>query len=390
MTKISEIHGPPRIPQDEYAGRATMVTEQPYIPYLSLTKGEMELYLATQRARIMAQWYGKDAPQYDQAVTMIDNALNAGVHNGIRWMGAVPDYLQNVARMIKKAERQNQPASKSLFYRPKGIMNGIGQTIIPVDQRRADCMSAAKAKVKSKPQCMYPPYQPGSFCDVSLKSEFSKCEVAFTIEKILNASLEKSSHHMLYKQIPGSFPVPEAVNTKKIFQRTGVEGLALAGNIIPSLMYDWTEVGVLQRNAQSTKVGPIGSIQSSVLLAPDPGASWANLAIWANKQGNRSRLDTLGINGAGIGFVPLVPPVDPVTAGIDIALAVVGALITAITLLKELRSEKAYAMNEAQGFGTAAIQAEQSDWFGKSTTGGISPMLLLGGAAALFLLSDDK
>lgn len=373
MTRISTIHG---IGADEFAGRSAMVSSQGYIPYLSLTVGEMELYLAAQRARILAQWYGSDAPQYAQAVQMIDNALNAGVHGGVRWMGAVPDELQGVARMITQVQRQTRPASRALFYRPGGMVRGIG-AIIPVDQRKAECIKAADASTNSA---------------IELVKLIKKCEENFQVEKILNGALEKSSHHVLYKQMPAGYTVPNMVANKQLYHKTGVEGMAAVGDIVPSLMYGWTEVGVLSRNAQSPQIGPIGSIQSSVLLAPDPGKSWENLSMWANTQ-NPKKIKTMGISG--IGFVPLVPPVDPVTAGINIVLAIAGALTVAAKLLNELRSAKAYAMNEAQGFGTSAFQADKTDWLiGANnpdvTPGGVNPMWLLAGGAALLLLMDDK
>lgn len=368
MTRISTIHG---IGQDEFAGRAAEVTGQSYIPYLSLTKGEMELYLAAQKAKILAQWYGNAAPQYRDAEKMIYNALNTGVHGGIKFIGVVPDHLQNVAAMIKKAESQRQPASRALFYRPGGIVRGIGE-IIPLQQRRAQCLKYANEAKGNE-----------------FWRRLKKCNEIFEIEKILNASLEKSSHHVIYKQMPSGYTVPNMVANKQLYHKTGVEGMAASGEIVPSLMYGWTEVGVLARNAQSPQIGPIGSIQSSVLLAPDPGKSWANLSNWANKL-NPKELKILGING--IGVVPIIPPVDPITAGLNIVIAIAGALTVAATLLKELRSAKAYAMNEAQGFGTSAFQAMPGDWITGAnnpdvTPGSINPLWLIGGAAALLMLN---
>lgn len=374
MTRISTIHG---IGADEFSDRGNMVSSTAYIPYLSLTKGEMELYLAAQKARIFSEWYGNDAPQYGEAYTMITNALQKGVHGGVQFIGAVPDYLQNVAAMIKQAERQTRPASRANFYRPGGIVRGIGE-VIPINQRKADCAKAAKEKYKS---------------GFEYNKALQKCLEQFEIEKILNSGVENASHHVIYKQMPAGYTVPNMVANKQLYHKTGVEGMALVGEIDPSLMYGWTEVGVLQRNAKSNKIGPIGSIQSSVLLAPDPGASWANLSNWANQQ-DPKKLKTLGIRG--IGLVPVVPPVNPVFAALDIVLAIGGALIAAASILKELRSAKAYAMNEAQGFGTTAFQADKSDWLTGAnnpevTLGGMNlTTLLLLGAGAYLLLSDDN
>ena len=195
MTRISTIHG---IGQDEFAGRAAEVTGQSYIPYLSLTKGEMELYLAAQKAKILAQWYGNAAPQYRDAEKMIYNALNTGVHGGIKFIGVVPDHLQNVAAMIKKAESQRQPASRALFYRPGGIVRGIGE-IIPLQQRRAQCLKYANEAEGNE-----------------FWRRLKKCNEIVVIEKILNASLEKSSHHVIYKQMPSGYLVPHMGAIKQL------------------------------------------------------------------------------------------------------------------------------------------------------------------------------
>lgn len=353
MTRISTIHG---IGQDEYAGRGAMVTQQPYIPYLSLTKGEMELYLAAQQARILAQWYGSDAPQYGEALTMIDNALHAGVHRGINWVGAVPDYLQNVARMIRQAERQNQPASRALFYRPGGAMNGIGQ-IIPIDQRKAECIKQAN-KLKNAND---------------LIKAIKKCDQQFAIEKIFNDRIEGTGHHMLYHGIGQDNKMPETVKTKLLLQLSGVQGMAVAGSIDNSLMRGWVETGILSKNAQ-IGAGPIGSIRASVELSPDPALY---LQRFTSAKSSKTRGDV--INGIGAG------PLAPLIIG-----AITAALKVAANLIDLLRQKQATIA--AQGFGTEAFSGRPSDWDSQEVAGGISTttLILLAAGAGMLLMNDDN
>jgi len=383
MTKISEIHGLNQIPTDEYAGRGEMVGNMSSIPYLSLTRGEMELMLAAQRMKILADWYSSDAPQYQQAYQMLENALHRGVSNGVNFVGAVPHYLQRTAALIKKASKQTRPASRAIFDRPGGIQRGIGQ-IIPFDERRNEC----RKKVDEK----YPllPNTPAAknFNEQQRLRRFSaytKCEEAFEIEKILNGGVENSSHHVVYKNIPSGVTLPTEVIVKRTFHQTGVEGMALVGEIDTALMYGWVENGILAKNTQ-VGAGPLGSVQSSAYLSSDPAAM---IDILQKRRPGADKWNTL--NGIGA---------EPVTTTAVLVIKIIGAITAALTaaatLVAALRSTKAYAMSEARGFGTSAFSANQSDWMAGSnnplgtTPGGVSMPLLLAGAAALFLLSDDK
>lgn len=350
MTRISEVHGLKNIPANEFAGRGAEIKKPAYVPYLSLTKGQMELSLLKQRADILAQFYGKDRPQYAEASKMIANALHVGLH-GYKFMGAIPDVLQGVAAAIEKAKWQTAPASRSLFAPPAKI----GQ-IIPIEERRKACWEAAGNDMFKR----------------------NKCNQAFEIEKILNDGLEKSGHHMLYKSLPGAYSYPQDVRTKKIFHNTGVDGLANAGNIDADLMTAWVENGIMLVNAQNG-IGPIGSVISSLHLAQDPGAELKSFLTWAGP--SASKWTQGGINGIGI-------TIDAVVA------ALLGILKWVINMAKKLleflRSAKAFAMSEARGFGTKAFNAGQDDWILRQSnpqTTGANPLLylLLGGAALLLL-----
>lgn len=321
MTRISEIHGP-GIPADEFADRGREIGKAEYVPYLSYTKGEMQLALMKQRADLLAQWYGSDAPQYAEAAKMLANALHAGLHGGYNFMGAVPDELQSVAAAIVKAKTRTAPASGSLFVKP----SKIGQ-IIPLEDRRKACLSQAK--------------NPGAI---------AICNKAFEIEKILNDGLKNSGHHMLYKSLPKAYEYPQDVRTKRIFHNTGIDGLANAGSIDADLMTGWVENGIMLVNAQNS-IGPMSSVISSLYLAKDPDAEVQKFLTWAGQ--SATKWTQGGINGIGIAVEAIVATL------LGILKWVINA---AKKLLEFLRSAKAFAMSEARGFGTKAFNADKEDW----------------------------
>lgn len=359
MTQISEVHGiRGKIPADEYAGRGSMVTNLGYVPYLSLTKGEMELWLAAQRAKMLAQWYGNDAPQYAKACQLIENALHKGVHGGISSVGVVPDYLQNVAALIKSAERKNAPASRAMFVRPQGI-SGIGQ-IIPYNDRVKACLDAAK-KLPALPRA----------------NAQAKCLRNFEIEKIFNGAIEKSGHHVLYHRIPSGIVVPTRVDVKRILHLGGIGGMAQVGEIDNGLMAGWVENGIIAKNAQ-IGVGAISSLRAAAEISPDPAQWIQRFTGQASGTSDKSRPGA-GLNGIGI---PAVVIIEAVTA----------ALVAAKDLISALFKQQ--AVIKAEGFGTPAYSAEANDFLGggmTTTTGGfdMKTLLLLGGAAALLLLAGD-
>lgn len=347
MTRISTIHGVPFSEFEDRNTEAAQTIEKTYFPYLSMTAGQLELWLLRQRAQIFQAW-APDLPVYSQAVRMIDQALKAGP-DGAKFIGAVPDELQPLAAMISSATKRTKPASRAGFFPAR--INGP----IPVSQRVKECLENAKNPV-----------------------EKAACVQKFQIETILNNGIEKSGHHLLYKSIPKSYAVPNDVSTKRILHQTGVEGMALVGEIPNDLMYLWVENGILAKNIQHG-VGPLNSATTSVYLAPDPEQSVDNFRAWLSNQpaSNRQR-----IKNGGIGKIAI----DPITAGVIIAIA--GALTAAAEMLKEMRKQKAYAMVQAQGFGTNAFSATQGDWLSGSGAGSGTPQnwlpwLLIGGAVYL-------
>ncbi len=324
-TAIHEIHD---IPSNEFTSRGfESRAVMQYIPYLSMTQGEMRLALLAEQARIYAKAF-PELKQYATAATMLTNALNAGVSRGVSFVGRLDGpLLQKVAREITTASRQQRPASREGFMARKSIATGIG--VIPVQDRLKACLDAGGLS----------------------PSNVIKCTSAAKIEQILNDGIIKSGHHMLYKNLKSSDNLPSDVNTKKIFQQSGVEGMALVGSLNVPLMYEWVETAILNKNVQGN-VGPYSSRDTSFLL------------------GNREHIG------------------EPITIGL-ITTLIVSALGAAAALLKELRATKAYAMSEAKGFGTASISANQEDWL-NGGDGSSNNTLILAGAAALgiYFLTD--
>jgi len=357
MTRISEVHGIKAIPADEYADRGREVKPTGYVPYLSLTTGEMLLQLARQRAEILAQWYGSDAPQYQQAADMLTKALQTGIHaGGAVSVGAIPDTLQNVARLISNAKNRTAPASASIFARTDA-MKGIG-AIIPAEQRRFDCLKAAK----------HP-------------ADIAKCEKAFAIENTINKYLDGTAHHLLYKSIPTGYTIPQEVAIKRNGHRLGVEGMAQIGRINDyDLMYQWVENGILATNAAG-KVGPIGSVESSLYLAPDPDAAWAKFKSTYPNSYNK----WTGMNGPHIGIAPAI------LAGLVALLN--AAIALAAKMLTDLQKVDFKALVEARGFGTPQFSGNQNDWLNNGNNPNVNignndliMLALLAGGA--YLLAD--
>ena len=337
MTRISEIHGFRGIGRDEFKDRGREVSPISYVPYLSLTEGEMKLQLAAQRAKVMAQFYGSDAPEYQAAYNLLENALTQGIHGGVRFVGAIPDVLQNTARLISKAQNERSPASKSLFARTNPI-SGIG-AIIPAEQRRQDCLKLAKNN----------------------PAKVILCNKAFKIEEIINKHLEPGAHHLIYKNLPNSGPLPTDVAIKRQGHRLGVEGMAQVGKINDyGLMYQWLETGILARNAAGG-VGPLGSVKASFYLSPTP----------------EKYISEFGVNGIGS----------------LIGAALIGLVLTAISTaskwLTDLQKVDIGALVEARGFGTPAFSANENDWLSPEESSD-NTMLLLALGVGVYLLMDKK
>jgi len=381
MTRISTIHG---IPFNEFADRsANVATAKEFFPYLSMTAGELELSLLRQRAQIFRQ-FAPEMGIYSEAVRMIDRALNEGPA-GVNYVGVVPDELQPLAKILTQATHNNKPASRAGFF---GRTSAKVGEIIPATQRRQQCIETKMAqyglpKSRLTPPNKFPSPNEYSVWEKTVKpllvSVTATCYRQFEIEKILNSGVERSGHHLLYKSLPKDYQIPGDVRTKRILHGTGVEGMALVGEIDKSLMYLWVENGIIQRNTEN-KIGPLSSVTSSIYLAPDPQQAVAAFNAWGATQPT-DKWQKMKSGAALNGKISI----DPITAGV--ILGVAAALEAAFGFLKSIREQKDYAMVQAQGFGTEAFSASQGDWLGNpdAGSGGFSTgtLLLLGGAALL-------
>lgn len=321
MTKISLIHA---VPQGEYADRGREVKRPIAIPYLSLTEGEMQLDLLRQRLALLNQFYPEDKT-YSMGLQMVNSALQSGLHRGVNFVGSLADELQPIARIILKSARFTSPAAGRLYGRVNTV-SGIGEAI-PISDRRRACLELAN-------QASNP---------ITRASKKAACELEFDLEKIFNDKIEAVGHHMVYKGINEAYKMPPRVYSKWLFHTSGIENMANVIEVNKNLMSDWVENGVMYKNAASG-VGPLSSATTSFYLDTDPDMALAKYATWQKQHKS----------GKMIGF-------DPATV-ITIITIISAALGAATKFLTELQKKRFMAMAAAEGFGTEAYVAKQSDW----------------------------
>lgn len=386
MTRISTIHG---IPDDENAGRALTLSPKPFIPYLSLTKGEMQLALLQEQATILAEYYG--AKEYGEAAKMIDNALNAGVHNRVKFIGAVPDYLQNVAYMIRQAERNTQPASRAAFYRPGGIGKGvhIGAPIIDYDARGKACLKWAET----------------GGTNAERKRRQKVCEQTWRIEKILNDGMENCGQYLAYGYLAGSNALPPLALYKIQDGIKAQEDISRVGKFDIGLTRQWLNVGMMRRNADTAKIKPYGFSETNAILMALPEAGQqeviALLKSLKDKAAKMGGAIPLTPSQVGNQIAQIVrkykqPKVgEPVTVTLAI-IAGITALIGAIAkMASAIKGEQVDAFSQVNGFGTREFGPMEGDWnmdgIPDTTGGGMNnTTLLILAAGAALLLMDDK
>ena len=380
MTVIRSIHG---IPQNELSNRGQRAGKNAlYIPYLTMTKGEMLISLLADEAAIYAAAY-PEFPAYQQAEKMYYDALAAGVSNGVNFVGALYDpILQTAAKNISSASKSRNPVSGGSFIGRQTLGTGVKIWLPPLytNDFDHDCVQyatkAANLKFGRDKNWQFwkngfPPPEQKNFW----KQQLSICQTKVAIEKIMNDSMVDSSHHLLYKSISGKFsPVlGTQVLTKKNFHLAGIGGLSLVSEIGEGLMSDWVEAGLLRKNAFSG-VGVFGSVSSSLSLAPDP--------VKMAQDYNDFLIKTNGQTSAiqGIGFVAAV------TALAALVTAIGAAIGNAAKFKNNLAEKQANALATANGFGTSAYKSETADFLQAGTTSSNSNGLLIGGAILAALL----
>lgn len=380
MTRISEIHGlAAQVPANEFADRGKEVTTPGYIPFLSLTAGEMRLLLIKQRADLLAQFY-PDVPAYRAAAQMVDGALQAGVHRGVAWVGGVSDDLQRVARAIAQAEGETWPAAGHIFGRPT-IYAGIGSIIGDCEAWATEQNNRFYGQNNSTNEWKF-----GTLVKKARRERWNnfvaECVTRKQIEQLYNDRINALAHHMLYHQLSEGYQFPNKVETKHLLHIGGIEAMGNAADMGRTLMGTWVENGVVAKNAQ-LGAGPAGSVSSSFSLAEDGNAQYERYKAWQNGQPIPPNPKQGKINAIGV---------------IPAAAVIISAIATAITaaagFLSELTKLKQGAMAAASGFGTTAYAGAKTDWPGSELNDlgpkSSLPFLLLLGGGALLLFGDDK
>lgn len=386
MTRIAYIAGtvPTKkkgkntVSPDEVKQRAAEVsTAAAYVPYNSLTKGEMHLALMLQQAQILNQFYQQ--PQYAEAVTILENALYKGIHGvGAAYTGpADTPTLRSVAQAINTARRQTAPAAGGAIL-ARSALNGvhIGEPIIPYEKRLAECQAKAVT--------------PG---------DKARCIQRMELEKILNNGMEKSGLYLSYGFLPNSSNYPGVATVKVSNGAIAQQEIARAGELSADLVQQWLNVGMMRSNAAVAKLQPYGWVDTNALLMSLPEAGVLEIQKVLDKYGNLKKQKIGGADIAALKrqiaaeIVAIIrkyrqPSVgDPLTAAIAIIGAITALLGSVSEFAKQLRVQKQDAFAAARGFGTAAFGPEQGDWDGdgipdsSGPLGGIPTPLLIGGGA---------
>lgn len=377
MPKISYIAGDTSRNAPEQS--AALPAQMP-VNYLSLTRGEMQLQLMLEQAKILAAYYGD--PEMKKAVSMLTGALGQGIHGmGAQHIGAASDLVRKVAKSIDMARKDIRPASR--YAVPDGRNpqeTGIGETIIPYEDRLKQCIEAAKGKK-----------------GFNAANALVACKRQFDIEKILNDGLENCGQYLAYGYLPNSNRMPQLAAAKIRDQRIAIESIAQVGGFSTDLCAQWLNVGMMRKNVEVAKVAPLDWIQtnSRLTLISDKGQSeFAAFlqskqakTLTASQQGARLAQIIRDNQRAGVG--------DPLTVGFLI-LSAIGTLLKKITdFLLALRAKTITALQAAKGFGSATFGPQDGDYNYEDPTpqdptapksNDNTALYLLGGAVAAYAL----
>lgn len=345
------------------------------VNYLSLTRGEMQLQLMLEQAKILSAYYGD--PEMKKAVGLLSDALSKGVHGiGPVHIGAASDLVRKVAGAIDKARKEMRPASRYAVQDGRNPrMSGVGATIIPYAERFKACIEANQTP-----------------------TAITACKRQLDIEKILNDGLENCGQYLAYGYLPNSNRMPQLASGKIRDQRIAIESIAQVGGFSTDLCAQWLNVGMMRQNVEVAKIQPLDWIQtnSRLTLISDKGQaefaafleSKAAKTMTSAQQGARLA-QIIRDNQLGGGAVG-----DALSIGLSI-LSAIGALLKKITdFLLALRAKTVTALQAAKGFGSATFGPQEGDYYEDPTPQdptapqgkGGSALLLLGGAAAAYAL----
>lgn len=407
MTRIIAMNG---IPKDEVRQRSQQVRGGYFVPYLSMTNGEMQVDLLKQQAQMLYQYTGQK--RYAEMVAMADNALYGGIHNRRPFVGAISNDLQPMARAITEASRSTRPAGSILIEqsgvsRPKGLASGIhiGEDIVPKDPQYDNCTKYALEKVKNdvpKWKLLLPNLW-GKSVIKKWKEAKAYCESRQKIQKLLNEGITLFGHHTLYGFLKTNNNYPQMVGTKSLLQAVGHEDCArVAGATVPTMKL-WLDTAIMRKNAENN-LGPQNQGWTNPVWAglPEAGVkAWQNLEV-------KKRLPGANATAIAAEQIALVkqygqPNMQSKIGAIDpatweaIGSIIVAVLAAAPSIINAIKGQQFDAFASARGFGSASFGPQAGDWNyngipddQEQQTGSDNTMLLVAAAAGAFLLLNDK
>lgn len=359
MSRIATIEGIKKA--GEMSSRAANVPGMDYIPFATMTEGQLEVEILRQDAVTKAALY-PEIKVYAQARDMLANALRGQIPSTGTYYDPV---LQYVGNAITSAARKGAPASAFGAVIPARIGADI------IDLQLGDCKWWAMYRMNEKYNLKYT--DPSQLSQLAANPghkalwylERNECEILKAIEPMLNRAIPNMSHHVLYKSLEGAAYPPD-VNTKKILHRTGVGAIGNSAGLKVANMDAYIEMAIKRKNA-AVGVGDEGSVASSLILKDAADEKIGVITVAA------------------------------VTA---LIIAIAGAVTAAAAFAKEVNAKKANVMSTAQGFGTPGYGPDKKDWSekgggnggGSTSGGGLSESektgLMIGGAAlGLYLIT---
>lgn len=409
MTQISEIHG---FPRNEVAQRSKEVKKMGFLPYLSLTEGEMRLSLLEEQAKMYAA-YSKN-PVYTRAASDINNALHNGIHNGVSFVGAWHEPMQQyIAKEIYNCSKLIRPASgdfiapRTGLERPKGIFSGVHiGDILPHDPSLSDCNKYAINYVanyyKDLPHWKIVAMLAVPALNQKIVKKYNEgkaiCKSKREVERLLNEGITLFGHHTVYAflpPLPNEYPSEVAI--KRTLQAAGQNDLSRLAGSSNQNMRLWLETAIMQRNSQQN-IGPLGSHETNIYWTGLPAEAINKYLAITGTKGEKVRAGA--VNGRMI--MELLKEygqsnigTDPATAKlvIETLKAIFIALIAAApAIVSALSNQRADAFAGSRGIGTEAVNPSQPDWKTPIGGGDSSNLLTFGllAAGAYLLLGDEK
>lgn len=318
MTQISYIAG---VRPDERKDRAALVPGQSYINYTALTDGELRLTLLADQVNMLAAYYPENKDLQKAKGILID-ALYRGVHRSPLPGGLHTGTLATVVKELRFARENTRPASGQIFGRVNGIGGGIGDPLIPLEECEVTEYDPELGQnvVWTNPQCV-------------LMNEY---------KKILNDRWEKSSHYLLYEFIGDTNAVPATVTVKALAHKASKATVSQISLLSKDNLRLWLRNGVIRYNSLANGVGPRHPEETIQML----------------KEG------AAGVSGIGIAPAVLVAIIGAIAAALTAAAQMISAF-------KSKNTAAAQAWNQIQGIGTEVLSPETLDWL--ISTGQIPP-----------------